>query len=176
MGKNWFIVLAACMVVMSIIIGSINQVGGHDEIVSGIAGNKAYAQELNPDRTMALIAKGGITNDSVMEQSIVSQTASIAGTQQIRVWVTAYTSDPLETDDTPNITALGTETREGIAAANFLPFGTKFMIPEVYGNRVFVIEDRMNARFNDQRIVDIWFNDKTEAIKFGKQVFTINLL
>lgn len=103
MGKNWFIALAACMVVMSIIIGSINQVGGHDEIVSGIAGNKAYAQELNPDRTMALIAKGGITNDSVMEQSIVSQTASIAGTQQIRVWVTAYTSDPLETDDTPHI-------------------------------------------------------------------------
>ena len=46
-------------------------------------------------------------------------------TRTIEVWVTAYSSTPEETDDTPRITASGGEVRDGIVAANFLPFGAE---------------------------------------------------
>lgn len=83
------------------------------------------------------------------------------------VFVTAYSSSVDETDDTPHITAAGTRTRDGIVAANFLPLGTKVKIPELFGDKIFVVEDRMNRRFSDR--VDIWFPSKWEAKEFGKQ-------
>lgn len=82
-----------------------------------------------------------------------------------KVVITAYASTPEETDDTPFETASGTETREGVIAANFLPFGTKVRIPELFGNAVFVVEDRMAARFSDR--IDVWFPTATEAERFG---------
>jgi len=82
---------------------------------------------------------------------------------------TAYTSDPYETDDTPFITASNSHVRHGIIAANFLTFGTQVRIPEIYGNEIFVVEDRMNKRY-DKRI-DIWMEEKVDAREFGiKQV------
>ena len=42
-------------------------------------------------------------------------------------WVTAYSSTPEETDDTPFVTASGTSVRDGVIATNFLEFGTKNM-------------------------------------------------
>lgn len=83
----------------------------------------------------------------------------------IRVFVTAYSSTPEQTDDTPFTTASGKQVREGIVATNLLPLGTKIKIPEIYGNKVFVVEDRMNPR-NDQH-VDIWFPTYWEARYFG---------
>ncbi|KKW36669.1 MAG: hypothetical protein UY81_C0018G0008 [Candidatus Giovannonibacteria bacterium GW2011_GWA2_53_7] len=78
---------------------------------------------------------------------------------------TAYTSDPDETDDTPFITASGTTVRRGVIATNFLKIGTRVRIPDFYGDEVFVVEDRMNARY-DKRI-DIWMEEKQEARQFG---------
>ena len=83
----------------------------------------------------------------------------------IRVFVTAYSSTPEQTDDTPFTTASGKQVREGIVATNLLPLGTKIKIPEIYGNKVFVVEDRMNPR-NDQH-VDIWFPTYWEARYLG---------
>ena len=82
-----------------------------------------------------------------------------------RVWLTAYSSSVDETDDTPFITASGKTVRSGIVAANFLPFGTKIKIPSVFGDRIFVVEDRMHSR--KQGIVDIWMPSKKEALRFG---------
>lgn len=81
------------------------------------------------------------------------------------VWVTAYSSTPEETDDTPFTTAMNTEVRDGIVAANFLPFGTKLQIPEHFGDKVFVVEDRMHARKTN--FVDIWMPTKQDAKRFG---------
>lgn len=81
------------------------------------------------------------------------------------VWVTAYSSTPEETDDTPFITASGKEVRWGIIAANFLEFGTQVQIPELFSEEVFVVEDRMHRRFSDR--VDIWMPSKNEAKQFG---------
>lgn len=81
------------------------------------------------------------------------------------VTVTAYSSTPDQTDSTPFITASNKTVRWGFVAANFLEFGTKVQIPELYGDQVFVVEDRMHRRFSDR--VDIWMPTKAKAKRFG---------
>lgn len=83
------------------------------------------------------------------------------------VTITAYSSSVDETDDTPFITASGTYTRDGVVAANFLSLGSKVKIPELFGNKTFLVEDRMNKRYTER--LDIWFPSKWEAKKFGKR-------
>lgn len=87
--------------------------------------------------------------------------------------VTAYSSTPEETDETPFITALGTETRDGVIASNFLPFGTKLRLPEKFGNKIFVVEDRMHPRFSDR--IDIWMPSKEKAKEFGRQWLRVEI-
>ncbi len=79
--------------------------------------------------------------------------------------ITAYSSSPDETDDTPFTTAMGTQVRDGVVATNLLPFGTKIKIPELFGNKVFTVEDRMNRRMKDA--IDIWMTSKQKALVFG---------
>ena len=81
--------------------------------------------------------------------------------------ITAYTSTKDQTDDDPFIAATGKRVHDGMIAANFLPFGTKVKIPALYGDKVFVVEDRMNKRYGYGRM-DIWMDvTKAEARKFG---------
>ena len=86
--------------------------------------------------------------------------------REIKMVITAYSSSPLQTDSSPYITAAGTWVKEGLAANNLLPFGTKVRIPEIYGDKVFVIEDRMNSRKGYYHL-DIWFPSYLEAKSFG---------
>jgi 3D (Asp-Asp-Asp) domain-containing protein len=95
--------------------------------------------------------------------------------QKIKVVITAYSSTPEETDDTPFTTASGTEVRDGVIANNMLPIGTKVRIPELYGDKVFTVEDRMNRRKSDYHF-DIWFPSKTLALNFGVQTAEIEVL
>jgi len=92
--------------------------------------------------------------------------------------MTAYNSEVAQTDDTPCITANGFNVCEhGIEdtiAANFLPMGTKVRIPDLFGDRIFIVRDRMNARYPDR--VDIWMKHRTDAIKFGVKVAKIEVL
>ena len=90
------------------------------------------------------------------------------------VWVTAYSSTHEETDDTPFITASGKNVREGIIAANFLPFGTKVKIPTVFGDKILVVEDRMHPR--KAGFVDVWMPTKTAAMRFGISRATLIVL
>ena len=88
--------------------------------------------------------------------------------------VTAYNSEPGQTDDTPFITAFGTRVRDGIVATNFLPKGTIVRFPETFGDKEFVVEDRMNARYYYK--MDIWMADKQDAIQFGHQLLKMEIL
>lgn len=92
--------------------------------------------------------------------------------------MTAYNSDPRQTDDTPCITANGFNVCEhGIEdtiAANFLKFGTKVMIPDLFGDRIFIVRDRMNKRYPDR--VDIWMLDYGDARKFGVKTAKIHVI
>lgn len=81
--------------------------------------------------------------------------------------ITAYTSTPGQTDDTPFIAASGKRVHDGMIAANGLPFGTKVKIPSIYGDKIFIVEDRMNRRYGLGRM-DIWLDTtRAEAMKFG---------
>jgi len=92
----------------------------------------------------------------------------------MRLYVTGYSSTPGQTDDTPFITASGTHVRDGIVATNLLPMGTKIKIPELYGSKIFVVEDRMHSRMQEH--VDIWFENYADAKNAGKKRATIVVL
>jgi len=95
--------------------------------------------------------------------------------KRIKVVLTAYSSTPDQTDDTPFITASGKKVKDGIIANNMLPFGTKIRIPELYGNKVFVVEDRMNRRKSNYHF-DIWMPDRQSALNFGVTNAEIEIL
>ena len=83
----------------------------------------------------------------------------------IRMASTAYTSRPGETDGSPFITADGSVVRDGYVATNVLPIGTKIRIPTVFGDKIFEVHDRMNARYGYR--VDIWTADIKSAKAYG---------
>jgi len=93
--------------------------------------------------------------------------------QKRKVLVTAYSSSPDETDDTPFETASGSSTRDGIVAANFLAFGTNIKIPDKFGNKNFTVEDRMAPRHKNR--VDVWFPTKQQALEFGIKYLEIEI-
>lgn len=82
------------------------------------------------------------------------------------VTATAYNSLPGQTDATPFITASGTHTHWGVIAMNGMAINTKIKIPELYGDQIFVVEDRMNARYNKTHM-DIWMEKYSDAKQFG---------
>lgn len=79
--------------------------------------------------------------------------------------VTAYSSEPRQTDSTPFTTAWITPVRDGVVALNFLPKGSMVRFPDLYGDKVFYVEDRMNVRYPYR--ADIWMYTREEAVGFG---------
>ncbi|MDI6602519.1 MAG: hypothetical protein QME57_00150 [Patescibacteria group bacterium] len=100
---------------------------------------------------------------------IVNPVNSSFAIQRIRVIVTGYSSTIDQTDLDPFITAAGTTVRDGVVATNMLPFATKIQLPELYGDKIFVVEDRMHWRKNHYHI-DIWFPTRDEALQFGVKI------
>lgn len=92
----------------------------------------------------------------------------------IKVTLTAYSSTYDQTDDDPFTTASGKRVVDGIVAANFLEFGTKIKIPELFGDKIFVVEDRMARRHNYR--IDVWFPNRSQAKRFGIQEAEIIIL
>jgi 3D (Asp-Asp-Asp) domain-containing protein len=95
----------------------------------------------------------------------VSQPTKIVSSNNSRVTVTAYSSTPDQTDSSPFITANGAYVYDGLVACNFLSFGTKVKFPEMYGDKIFTVEDRMALR-NSHKI-DIWMPTRQAALQFG---------
>lgn len=91
--------------------------------------------------------------------------------------VSAYTSEPGQTDSTPCIAADGSDiclrhaAGEGICATNAFPLGTKLFV----GNLgTCTVADRMNARYKNR--VDWYMGlDTPEAINFGIQNLNVEI-
>lgn len=75
--------------------------------------------------------------------------------------------------------------RDGIVATNYFPFGTKIRIPEYFGNKIFVVKDRMNKRYSPEKqseevwhdgYVDIWFPSRQEARDIGRNITYIEII
>ena len=88
---------------------------------------------------------------------------------------TGYASSPYQTDATPCITAAGTVVRDGVVAANFLPFGTLIRLDEeVYKDRTFIVEDRTNRRYTHR--LDIWFPQTSDALEHGVRTVEVTVV
>lgn len=118
------------------------------------------------------ILKPHIINADFEKQNLGDQYEVL---KTIKMVITAYSSTPDQTDDTPNITASGKHVIDGIIANNMLPFGTKIRIPELYGDKIFVVEDRMHRR-KGLFHADIWFETYEEAKNFGAKITEIEVL
>jgi len=111
----------------------------------------------------AILAPFTAENGSTTPESRPAKSVSLIDTREVRI--TAYSSTPDQTDSTPFITASGETVKNGIIAANFLPFGTEIEIPSLFGDRIFTVEDRMNRR--EPNGVDIWMPTRAKAVIFG---------
>lgn len=88
--------------------------------------------------------------------------------------VSAYNSIPNQTDGSPYHTAIGSMTRDGVVATNYLPIGTRIRFPDLFGDKEFRVEDRMNERYN--KVVDIWMEDIKDARKFGRRNLKVEVI
>ena len=88
--------------------------------------------------------------------------------------VTAYSSTEDQTDSSPYLTAMGTVVEDGIVATNSLPFGTRVKIPDIFGDKIFIVEDRMNRRF--RRRLDVWMPNRAKAQNFGVKQALVEVL
>lgn len=89
--------------------------------------------------------------------------------------LTSYTSLAALTDSSPFITASGSRVHMGTVAANCLPFGTRIQIPELYGDAIFVVEDRLHPR-KGCGMIDVWLPTYAEAKKFGVKHAEVEIL
>jgi 3D (Asp-Asp-Asp) domain-containing protein len=96
-------------------------------------------------------------------------------TESVMMKITAYSSEESQTDSTPFITASGKHVADGIVANNMLPFGAKVRIPALYGDKVFIVQDRMNKKKSDYHL-DIWMPEHDQATKFGAQIAYVEIL
>ena len=111
--------------------------------------------------------------DLLSESSLVNDSV-IVDNKTVEVTVTAYSSRVSETDDDPFTTAAGTTVRTGVVAANWLPLGSKVRIPEIFGDQIFTVEDRM-ARKNANKL-DVWFPNTEDALRFGVRTTRVEIL
>lgn len=148
--------------------------------IAPIAGSLAH-------RTIALALRGSVERHvEVVELDLRPQLGPEPAPDPfldgIAVTVTAYSSEPKQTDENPFITATGRHVKPGIIALSrdllesFTP-GAPFR----YGDRVwldgigeFVIDDTMNHRWT--RRADIWFTSTEHAWKFGRRRAQLHLV
>ena len=102
---------------------------------------------------------------------IFTEDINIDQVRSLAVTVTAYNSDPAQTDDTPHLTASMQNVRPGVLAVSRdllevygLQYGQKVVL-DGYG--IFVVADTMAKRWKKR--VDIWIADKEAALLHGKQ-------
>lgn len=105
--------------------------------------------------------------------------------ERMTVTATAYNSLVGQTDDTPCIAARGYDlceaNMENVIAANFLPMGAKILVPDLHGDQIFTVVDRMNARYSKyctgtECRMDFWMREHADARAFGKQTVEIVIL
>ena len=89
--------------------------------------------------------------------------------------ITGCSSTEDQTDSDPFITASMKYVEDGIVANNLLPFGTKLRIPELFGDKEFVVEDRLHWRKGKYNL-DFWFETREQALNFGVKKATIEII
>ena len=130
---------------------------------------KDFKKEIIVQRPVYMVEGQPIDLDAYLREYF----ANTIPKKTMYVTVSAYSSTKDQTDGDPYLTALGTPVRDGIVAANFLPIGTVVRFPDKFGEKIFVVEDRMHEKYGLQ--VDIWMSNLEEAKKFGIQYLKMEI-
>jgi 3D (Asp-Asp-Asp) domain-containing protein len=154
--------MAAMALLVAVTLSTVPVKSAFADVTS--ATNTFMGVDIRVDDIRDFLASGPFTEDPGMTIAPTSTRVTVIKKHPL-VAMTAYTSRPEETDDTPFITADGSHVRDGIVACNFLPFGTKVRVPALFGDKVFEVHDRMNKRFSYK--MDFWMEGYHEAIQFG---------
>lgn len=119
------------------------------------------------EQELAILSKETTLSSTPADRMFYPLTSMVVPDKRVLAVITAYTSTVDQCDDDPFIAASGKHVYDGMIAANWLPFGTKIKIPSLYGDKIFTVDDRMNARYGYGRM-DVWLDtSRTEARKFG---------
>ena len=125
----------------------------------------------NFPKSMILVQQNSVLSQNSHETKITEKIKEVPK-REMRVLATAYSSTVDQCDASPFITANGTHVHDGTLAANFLKFGTKVKFPSLYGDKIFIVEDRMKSNYK----VDLWFSTRQEAKNFGAKWVEIEIL
>ena len=125
----------------------------------------------NFPKSMILVQQNSVLSQNNHETKITEKIKEVPKSK-MKVLATAYSSTVDQCDSTPFITANGTHVHDGTMAANFLKFGTKVKFPSLYGDKIFIVEDRMKSNHK----VDIWFPTRQEAKNFGAKWIEMEIL
>jgi len=123
--------------------------------------------------TPVIAEPSAIGSQALAERAVVTSEANIEefSGKLITFEVSAYNAIEAQTDDTPCIAANGEniclEKNQNTVATNFLPFGTRIVIPSL-GNQVYVVRDRMNRRYEGYYL-DVLAPTKSQAMFIGRQ-------
>lgn len=153
-----------------------NAQGNEDEL---IVSNDSMVKDATMDLEAAKVSNAiATTTPSATSIVATSSAKTVKVVRESTHTMTAYNSEAGQTDDSPCITANGFNVcKHGVEdtiAANFLPMGTKVKIPDLYGDRVFVVRDRMNKKHPNR--VDVWMKNRNDALKFGVKVAKIQVI
>mgnify|MGYP001602094710 CR=1 FL=1 len=141
------------------------------ELLAGFFVGCVAVWVLGPTPVLADVAASPQNTKIVRERLPIAETAHPRAI--LKMEVSAYTSRPEETDSTPFTTASGTRVHDGTLATNRLKFGTKVRIPDLYCDKIFTVEDRMNERY--QNHADIWVDDLVVARQIGRRHLTVEV-
>lgn len=100
--------------------------------------------------------------------------SSFGLSRQVTMVVTAYNSEVNQTDEDPLTAASGKQVFDGMIAINGLKFGTRVQIPELFGDKVFIVEDRMHSRKGIYH-ADVWMENYKDAVDFGAQIAKVHI-
>ncbi len=155
--------------------------------LADLSPNDAYQTsshlEISIEQKQSKIQKLVLQNQKRYRKNSVEEKENIKEKKQIvshvaTTTVTAYNSEVAQCDSQPCITANGFNVCahgiEDTIAANHLPFGTKVRIPNFFGEKVFVVRDRMNPRYKNR--IDVWMLKKSDAVNFGVKIAKIEVI
>ena len=108
----------------------------------------------------------------LLASSSLTVRSSLTRGSKVRVLSVAYSSTIGQTDDSPFITASGRRVGNGTLAANFLPIGARVRI----GQQIYTVWDRMNSRYDNKYIVDIWHPSRMAATQYGARMVEMEVV
>lgn len=134
----------------------------------------AYNQTVDPiAQRLAFTVPYGPVRSLVIDGRVVEPSdLTFKPGMHISVWASAYSSSVEETDGNPFMTASGITVNSKTMASNFLPLGTVVSL----NGKEYIVQDRMNSRYNNEYTVDVWQPSSEAAFAFGMRLVTIEIL